>query len=284
MGDADDRRDVGRDTVDGGTVDRSTGGTSLDDPIPDGEIRLLHVEDDAAFVDLTREYLSRLAPGIDHTSVPSVERARDLFEPEPFDVVVCDHDLPDGTGIDVLEHVRDVDTEFPFILFTGKGSEEIASRAISAGVTDYIQKHGGTDRYEVLANRVHNAVERYRLTRQVERGIAALEAASEPIGILDDDGTYLFANEAYASVYGLDPADLVGTHWERLYPDDEVERFSEDILPTLTTEGYWHGRAIGRHVDGTRVRERLALTHTADGGHVCIIRDTESVSEPADQP
>jgi hypothetical protein len=45
------------------------------------------------------------------------------------------------------------------VLFTGKGSETVASEAISAGVTDYLQKGTGTDQFVILANRIENAVE-----------------------------------------------------------------------------------------------------------------------------
>ncbi len=254
---------------------RSTDLPGTDGSEPKPTIRLLHVEDDDAFADLTGEYLSRVAPEITHHSVTTVTDARRRYEQSPFDAVVCDHDLPDGTGIDFLEHVRSDDEEFPFILFTGKGSEEIASEAISAGVTDYLQKRGGSDQYEMLANRVRNAVDRHHLKRQVERGVTALETATEPIGILDEDGTYIFVNQAYADVYGLDPEDLRGVHFERIYPAEEVDRFTDEVLPRLTREGHWTGEATGRHVDGTPIDERLALTHTTSGGHVCVIRDAE---------
>ncbi|WP_128905794.1 response regulator [Halorubrum amylolyticum] len=242
-------------------------------------VRLLHVEDDPAFAELTATYLDRLDGRIDHESVSTAGDAVERFEEGSFDAVVCDYDLPDGTGIDLLKRVREVDPELPFVLFTGKGSEEVASEAISAGVTDYLQKGGGADQFEMLVNRLRNAVDRHRLGRQVERSIAALEAASEPIGILDADGTYLFANEAYASVYGIDPETLVGTHWERFYPDDEVERFTDEILPIVTEEGHWSGEATVDCADGGRVRERLVLTHTTDGGHVCIIRGAEPAAD-----
>ena len=249
---------------------------------PTATMRLLHVEDDSAFADLTATYLNRIDAPIDHEAARTVAEAGDRFEEEPFDAVVCDYDLPDGSGIDFLERVRDVDPEFPFVLFTGKGSEEVASEAITAGVTDYLQKGGGADQFEMLANRLRNAVERHRLGRQVERSIAALEAASEPIGILGADGTYLFANEAYASVYGTERETLIGTHWKRFYPDDEIDRFTEDILPIVTEEGYWAGEATVDCVDGGRVRERLVLTHTTDGGHVCIVRGAEPIPDGSD--
>ncbi|MWV64646.1 response regulator [Halorubrum sp. JWXQ-INN 858] len=266
---------------DGPSSESASDGQLGSERSPEG-IRLLHVEDDEAFAALTTTYLSRLAPGIDCVSASTLSEARGRLEGESFDAIVSDHDLPDGTGIEFLRDVRDddpsrscTDPNLPFILFTGKGSEEVASEAISAGVTDYLQKRGGADQYAVLVNRVHNAVDRHRLERQVDRSLAALETASEPIGILDEEGVYLFANAAYAGVYGLRPNDLVGTHWSRLYPSDEIDRFTDRILPRVVDDGHWTGEATGVRVDGTPVRERLALTHTSGGGHVCVIREAD---------
>ncbi|MFD1572415.1 response regulator [Halorubrum laminariae] len=245
----------------------------------DTTIRVIHVEDDSAFADLTASYLDRLDPRFEHQSTRTIADAKRRFEAGPVDAVVSDYDLPDGTGIDFLEDVRETDPELPFVLFTGKGSEEVASEAISAGVTDYLQKRGSTDQYEVLINRIRNAVDHHRLSEHVERSVAALEAASEPIAILDSDGTYLFANDPYASVYGVEVGELVGTHWEEFYPDDEIERFSHTVLPSVSDDGHWTGEATVETPDGCRIREQLSLTHTTDGGHVCIIRGTEQIRE-----
>jgi PAS domain S-box-containing protein len=70
--------------------------------------------------------------------------------------------MPGTNGLELLEAVRNRYPDLPFILFTGKGSEEIASEAISAGVTDYLQKEVGTDQYTLLANRIERAVSERR--------------------------------------------------------------------------------------------------------------------------
>ncbi|WP_459882917.1 response regulator [Halorubrum gandharaense] len=263
------------------TGTRDAAGTDDPDEPPAGmRIRLLHVEDDPEFADLTREFLSRVAPLIDYETVTSISAARDHHGWGDHDAIVCDYDLPDGTGIDLLKTIRMDQPELPVILFTGKGSEEVASEAISAGVTDYLQKGTGREQYEVLANRVRNAVDRHRVTRQLERSVAALDSASEGIGIIGDDGEYLYVNPAYADIYDAAPGDLVGNHWTVLYPDEEVNRFENEILPALTASGHWSGTARAQCVNGTTILEKLSLTHTADGGHVCIIRDTERRPDP----
>ncbi|WP_234972357.1 sensor histidine kinase [Halobaculum gomorrense] len=60
-----------------------------------------------------------------------------------------------------------------FILFTGRGSEEIASRAISAGVTDYLQKRG-TEQYDLLATRIRHAVAEYQTEHQLNERLKEL--------------------------------------------------------------------------------------------------------------
>lgn len=52
--------------------------------------------------------------------------------------------------------------DLPFILFTGRGSEEMASDVIASAMTGYLQKESGSSQYEVLADRIRNAVEQYR--------------------------------------------------------------------------------------------------------------------------
>ena len=133
-------------------------------------IRVLHVDDEPEFGDLTATFLEREDDRISVQTVTSASEALDAIKDRPPDCLVSDYDMSGLNGIELLQRVRDKCPGLPFILFTGKGSEEVASDAISAGVTDYVKKQTGTEQYELLANRVLNAVgARYaeeRLTRQ----------------------------------------------------------------------------------------------------------------------
>ncbi|MFC5280159.1 GAF domain-containing protein [Halorubrum rubrum] len=128
-------------------------------PVDRREVVLV-VDDEPGAADLVATYLERLLGGIETVVVTSPSAALERLRERPIDCVVSDHDMPESTGLELLETVRSEIGEIPFLLFTGKGSEEIASEAISAGVTDYLQKGGGADQYEMLANRVDNALSR----------------------------------------------------------------------------------------------------------------------------
>ena len=141
---------------------------------PGGQIRVLHVDDDPELADLTTTFLRRENDRITVETAGDAEAALEQLD-EAVDCVVADYDMPGRSGIELLEAVRADHPDLPFILYTGKGSEEIASEAISAGVTDYLQKEGGTSQYAVLANRVVNAVEAVRSEQLLARRTHRLE-------------------------------------------------------------------------------------------------------------
>ncbi|MFC7074301.1 PAS domain-containing protein [Halovenus rubra] len=236
-------------------------------------IHALHVDDDRAFVGMVKTFLERKREEIRVTTETAVEDGIETLREGTIDCVISDYEMPDQDGLDFLELVRDDYPDLPFILFTGKGDEEIASEAITAGVTDYLQKGTGTDQYTVLANRVENLVEKYRAEQEVFRGFQALESAQEGIGILNEQGEYVYLNQAYAEVYSTDREEILEDHWESLYPEREADRFRQEILPALESAGTWTGQSVGLTIDGERVTENLSLTQLDDGGHVCVVRD-----------
>jgi len=125
-------------------------------------ICILHVDDDPDFTDLVTTFLEREDDRFDVETTNSASEGLDHLSETEFDCVISDYDMPGRNGIQFLDAVREEHPDLPFILFTGKGSEEVASEAISAGVTDYLQKGMGTEQYELLANRILNAVDAYR--------------------------------------------------------------------------------------------------------------------------
>ncbi|MCU4975368.1 PAS domain S-box protein [Halobacteria archaeon AArc-m2/3/4] len=245
----------------------------------DDEIRILHVDDEADFADLSGAFLEREDERFTVETATRASEGLNRLAERDFDCIVSDYEMPDTNGIEFLETVREDDPNLPFILFTGKGSEEVASDAISADVTDYLQKEHGTEQYAILANRVANAVERRRTERQRRRQLQAIEAAHEGISILDETGRFIFVNEAYANLYGYEPGTLIGEHWEYTYPDEDVEFVYETILPAVSTNGYWQGETTGLRADGTTFPERHTVAGTEYDELVCAVRDIAAEKE-----
>ncbi|GGL45299.1 hypothetical protein GCM10009037_30920 [Halarchaeum grantii] len=140
-------------------------------------IDVLHVDDDLSFGELVATFLERENEEFTVTTETSVTDGLKVLNHERPDCIVSDYEMPEQDGLDFLKQVRDTYPELPFILYTGKGSEEVASDAISAGATDYLQKQSGTDQYTLLANRIRNAVDRYHSQSELERERSRMEFA-----------------------------------------------------------------------------------------------------------
>jgi CheY-like chemotaxis protein len=132
------------------------------------EVRVLFVDDERHVVEMAATALERMGDGFVVRTETSGAAALTYLDDARVDCVVSDYRMPEMDGLELLAAVRETHPNIPFILSTGKGSEDVASEAISAGVTDYLQKGGGLDQYMVLANRVENAVAQHRAERRLE--------------------------------------------------------------------------------------------------------------------
>ncbi|ERG98118.1 MAG: response regulator containing CheY-like receiver, AAA-type ATPase, and DNA-binding domain protein [Haloquadratum sp. J07HQX50] len=149
-----------------------------------GTIRVLHVDDQLDFAEMTTAFLERESDRFDTETVSSASEGLNRLANSTFDCIISDYEMPEQNGIELLRTVRREWPDLPFILFTGKGSETVASDAISAGVTDYLQKSSGTEQYELLANRILNAVGKAQAEQQIkteqERSKALFNRLSQP--------------------------------------------------------------------------------------------------------
>ena len=181
------------------------------------EVRVLHVDDDTSFGELVAKNLEAEADRITVQTVGSSDAGLEVIDQQDIDCVVSDYAMPDANGIEFLETVRESYPDLPFILLTGRGSESVASDAISAGVTDYFEKRASTDQYTVLANRITNAVDSYRsqqLLDERERSLRQykrmVNSMQEAACIYDADGQFVVVNEYLAAWYDKSPSELVG--------------------------------------------------------------------------
>ncbi|MFB6233237.1 MAG: response regulator [Haloarculaceae archaeon] len=202
---------------------------------------VLHVDDEPSFTELVQTFLHRQNEKFEVETANRVNEALERISEDSIDCIVSDYDMPGKNGIEFLKAVRSCSSDLPFILYTGKGSEEVASDAISAGATDYIQKQTETDHYTLLANRIRNAVEQYHAQatarRTDERYHNLVDTAPIPILLFDTDGHCVYANDSSLTFLNADTyAEVENEPFTRfLHPDDQntaTERFR-----TLISEG-----------------------------------------------
>jgi CheY-like chemotaxis protein len=132
---------------------------ATDSPDRPGSIDLLLVDDDPQDLHAAEMFLKRRPEPFSIEMADGAEAGLERLETDDaIDCVVSDFRMPGMDGIEFLRAVRDRHPKLPFILYTGKGSEDVAKRAILDDVTDYVEKDVGTDQYDVLAERIDKAI------------------------------------------------------------------------------------------------------------------------------
>ncbi|WP_169197820.1 EAL domain-containing protein [Aromatoleum buckelii] len=125
-------------------------------------MRVLYIEDSEADADLARRRLAQRAPEIALEVVTTLQRglSRLAAQPPPFDVVLSDLHLPDGTGLDLLAHVRMNHLPVAVVVLTGAGNHEAAMAALKAGADAYQVKRD--DYLDQLPATLRGALARFR--------------------------------------------------------------------------------------------------------------------------
>jgi PAS domain S-box-containing protein len=104
--------------------------------------------------------------------------------------------------------------------------------------------------------------------------LAAIEAATNGIAILNTNLEYIYVNNTHIKSYGYGNAEsLIGKTWQELYYPDEIERIKREVFPILLQKGAYHGEATAKRIDGTTFAQEISLTLVDTGEVVCVCQD-----------
>lgn len=203
-----------------------------------------------------------------------------LQRDDSVDCVVTDYRMPEIDGITLLERVREERPNLPFILVTGEGNEAVASRAITAGVTDYLRKDPRADQTTVFANRIERAVDQSRLRREVEeseqRYRTVIEQTSDAIVILRD-GRIAYCNDRLAELVGEDVEALLEEDFLETVVDGTDHDHVRDILANVDAESDPLPHEVRLGSDGGDVRHcevvGRTITYDSESAALLSIRD-----------
>jgi len=119
-------------------------------------MRVLFVDDDTSLLDQAKECLEEEKEELEVFKVESAQKALELLEEDHYDAVVSDYMMPEMDGIEFLRELREQrGNSIPFLIFTGRGREEIAMEALNLGANRYVMKGGDpTTRYSILADAI----------------------------------------------------------------------------------------------------------------------------------
>lgn len=208
-------------------------------PAP-ANVRVLIVDDDHAHAEMVGEFLRISGYGrVDHA--PDLKTFWQLLDssPEdpPYDVILMDYKLPDGTGLDALAQMPARGYQIPVVMVTGQGTERVAAQAIQQGAADYILKSG--EYLVTLPALIQKTVQAHLLQRQVQESLKQiryqallLNNVRDAVVVWDLQGKITFWNPAATSLFGWDAQDRLGRPVDQVY----LPAFSPAVRPPARDE------------------------------------------------
>ncbi len=126
-------------------------------------MKVLFIDDEPALLEQAKIFLERCDSRLDVKTVSSAEQGLELLEKEKYDAIVSDYLLNEMDGVELLKKLRGEGNDIVFIIYTGKGRQEVEKESLSLGADLYLQKGGNPrEHYENLAQTIISQVENKR--------------------------------------------------------------------------------------------------------------------------
>ncbi|MCK9581337.1 MAG: PAS domain S-box protein [Methanoregula sp.] len=208
-------------------------------------IRILYVDDELGLLELGKLFLE-VGGVFAVDTLSSAQKALNRLDTASYDAIISDYMMPEMDGIQFLKALRAAGNPIPFIIFTGKGREEVVINALNSGADFYLQKGGDpTSQFAELKNYIGKAIrqksadEALKVSEIKYRDI--LENIQDVYYRCNTEGNLILASPSMVSVLGYDSlSELYGKNIARTFYHNPEQRtqFISDINRSGSVTNY----------------------------------------------
>ncbi len=243
------------------------------------KIKVLAVDDEPAHLNLTKICLEDNEDIFVEVAGSALEALAKIDASE-YDAVVSDYQMPKMDGLQLLNELNERKCEVPFILFTGKGREDVAVDALNLGASFYLQKGSDPEtQYVELANMIRRAAEAFRskkLLIESELKFRALAEASTEGIMFHDGGIIIDCNPQFAYLFGYEPEEIIGRNGFDFMMSAETR---DAILLWLQKGAKGRIDFIGIKKDGTQICAETSAFPVVRNGKTIICVQAYDITE-----
>ena len=167
--------------------------------------KVLVVDDEPGVRFGIRDFLEQ--QGYEIEEAQSCEDAQNLFRTSRPDIVIADYMMPDGTALDLLPRLKEIDPDTPLLVLTAHGSIDLAVRAIKEGAEQFLTKPLELPALQVILQRLLQKQRNHHKqlaskTRQVRQAVDPFIGTSPAIRALADQARKILSSESPILIRG----------------------------------------------------------------------------------
>lgn len=251
-------------------------------------LKILLVEDNEDDAILEMNILEEAGYKVEYERADVLDSIKLLLRNKEWDCIITDYALVNFTGIDVLDLYKKNGLDIPFIMISGTIGEEIAVKAMKAGIHDYIMKDN-LSRFVPALERELNEAKNRRQKKKIEADMyakevrfqALIEQALDSFFMHDFNGKIIEVNQRACNSLGYTRSELLSMNILDIDPFVKIE-IAHKIWTQLTNEKASTHDRIHRRKDGTTFHAEVRLGSCEIDKEifvVCLSRDITEIKQ-----
>ena len=241
----------------------------------ENKFRVLLIEDDRLDQLAFERFVEQCHLPYDYEIARSILEAGNKIDTDNFDVIVADYNLGDGNIFDVIDLIKKI----PTIITTGAGGEDIAVKAMRAGVFDYLIKDIDHNYLKILPVVIEKAISHKKMDDQIKLLSHAMMNIFDCVYITDMQDKIIFVNKSFCKTYGFVEKYAMGKTIALFQKSQDKTKLKKNVNPVIYKDfcyEFWHLNKKGKKIPVTI--SKSFITHE-NGKRIAKVNIARDISE-----